>query len=87
MLTKTGKLLVGNEIRAWLDSLLPPEELTCCQIGGWGGNLASLDGMDDSGDMFELSSYGQSLQPALTAEIEAKINQSVSDAYQSTIKK
>ena len=88
MLTKNGKMLVGNEIRAWLDSLLPPEELTACQLGGWGGNLSSLDGSDEGGgDMFELSMYGQALQPAMTSELEDKINRSVSDAYQNTIKK
>ena len=27
MLTKNGKLLVGNEIKNWLDSLLPNEEI------------------------------------------------------------
>ena len=87
MLTKNGKMLVGNEIRAWLDSLLPPEELKCHQLGGWGGNLSSLDGSEEGGDMFELSMYGQSLSPAMTAELEDKINRSVSDAYQNTIKK
>ena len=87
MLTKNGKMLVGNEIRAWLDSLLPPEELVCHQLGGWGGNLSSLDGTDEAGDLFELSMYGQSLSPAMTTELEEKINRSVSDAYQNTIKK
>jgi hypothetical protein len=67
--------------------LLPPEELTACQLGGWGGNLSSLDGSEEGGDMFELSMYGQALQPAMTSELEEKINRSVSDAYQNTIKK
>lgn len=87
MLTQNGKMLVGNEIKAWLNSLLPPEELTPVQLGGWGGSLSSLDGSEESGGMFELSMYGQSLQPAMTKELEAKINQSVADAYQNTIKK
>jgi len=87
MLTKNGKLLVGNEIKSWLSSLLPPEELSCCQLGGWGGNFSCLDGSEEGGDIFELNSYGQSLQPALTPELEARINQSVADAYQNTIKK
>jgi len=87
MLTQNGKMLVGNEIRAWLESLMPPAEITTCQLGGWGSNLSNLDGSDEGGDMFELSMYGQSLQPAITSDIEKKISQSVSDAYQSTIKK
>jgi len=87
MLTQNGKMLVGNEIKAWLISLLPPSELSACQLGGWGGNLACLDGTEEEGGMFELSMYGQSLQPGMTPELEARINQSVSDAYQNTIKK
>jgi hypothetical protein len=66
---------------------MPPAEITTCQLGGWGSNLSNLDGSDEGGDMFELSMYGQSLQPAITSDIEKKISQSVSDAYQSTIKK
>jgi hypothetical protein len=87
MLTQNGKLLVGNEIKAWLQSLLPPEEIVTIQVGGWGATFASFDGSEepDSG-MFDLSMYGQALQPAMTAELEKRINMSVTDAYQNTIK-
>lgn len=87
MLTQNGKFLVGKEIRQWLSSLLPAPEITTCQLGGWGGSIASLDGNDDSSDLFDLNMYGQSLQPAMTPEIEQKISQSVNDAYSQTIKK
>ena len=87
MLTQNGKHLVGNEIKSWLQSLLPQAEVTTLQLGGWGATLASFDGSEEpDGGMFELSMYGEALQPAMTPELEKKINMSVTDAYQNTIK-
>ena len=81
LLTKNGKMLVGNEVKQWLVSLLPVEELTTCNIQGKCG-FSSLDGQDDN-SLFELDHYGQSLQPAMTPELQAKINKSVSpDTYE-----
>jgi len=79
MLTKNGKILVGNEIRNWLESLLP-NELSSCALGGCtlGTNI---DETDDSDNMFSLDSYGTSLQPAMTPELQAKISQSVNEAF------
>lgn len=77
MLTKNGKILVGNEIKNWLDSLLP-KEVEHSGIGGYGGCMTSLDGNDTSSGMFRLDEYGQSLQPAMTKELEEKINRDVS---------
>ena len=80
MLTKNGKILVGNEIRVWLDSLLPNTfsncDLNSCRA--FGGGLASLDGSDEVGGMFSIDNYGQSLQPAMTKELQDKINKPVS---------
>ena len=83
MLTKNGKLLVGNEIRNWLESLLPVKELESCNFGGC--STTSLEG-EGSGDLFGLDDYGRTLQPAMTKELEDKISQSVSDAYNKNIK-
>ncbi len=86
MLTKNGKLLVGNEIRNWLESLLPTQELETCNFSG-ACSSTSLDDNEGSGELFGLDNYGRSLQPAMTQELEDKINQSVSDAYNKNIKK
>jgi hypothetical protein len=77
MLTKNGKILVGGEIRNWLDSLLPKKEI---DHGGFGGgcSMSSLDGNEKDANMFYLDSYGQSLQPAMTKELEEKISRDVS---------
>ena len=32
--------------------------------------MSSIDGNDDDGDFFSLDSYGVSLQPAMTPELE-----------------
>ena len=80
LLTKNGKILVGNEIKAWLESLLP-NTFSNCDVNsckGFGGGIASFDGAEDNGDnIFLLDNYGQSLQPAMTPELQSKINKAV----------
>ena len=80
MLTKNGKLLVGNEVKQWLQSLLP-NEITNCQLGACGIGTWSLDGEDDDGSIFNLNNYGQTLQPAITPELQQKISQQVGEAF------
>jgi hypothetical protein len=77
MLTKNGKILVGNEIKNWLDSLLPNKEVTNWGFSGT-CSMTTLDNNENDSDMFLLDSYGQSLQPAMTKELEEKINRDVS---------
>lgn len=77
MLTKNGKILVGNEIRNWLESLLPNKEVQHCGFGGL-CSMTTLDGNENDSDIFTLDNYGQSLQPAMTRELEEKINRDVS---------
>ena len=84
MLTKNGKILVGNEIRNWLDSLLPVEELETCGFGDCA--MTSLDSSANNMDVFALDNYGQSLQPAMTKDLEEKISRSVTDAYNNGMK-
>ena len=82
MLTNDSKILVGKEIKSWLSSLLPSnveQHSLGCSFG-----TCSLDNTDeDSGDMFALDNYGQSLSPVMTPELQAKINKKVQDAYDS----
>jgi len=80
LLTQNGKILVGNEIKAWLESLLPSNDFGGCGFGS-ACAVSSLDGDEDDGDIFNLDSYGRSLQPAMTKDLEDRITMSVSDAY------
>ena len=84
LLSKNGKLLVGREIHNWLESLLPVKELETCGFGEI--TSTTLDG-ESSKDMFSLDSYGQSLQPAITPELQAKISRKVEDQAYTDIKK
>jgi hypothetical protein len=40
--------------------------------------MTSLDGDTSTSDMFKLDDYGQSLQPAMTPELQEKIGRDVS---------
>lgn len=84
LLTKNGKFLVGNEIKNWLESLLPNNDIGSCDFGMC--SMTSLDGEGNS-DIFGLDDYGRSLQPPMTAELEEKINRDVSQTYSNNIKK
>jgi len=77
MLTKNGKILVGSEIKNWLDSLLPTKEVSNWGFSG-GCSMTTLEGDENDTDIFSLDNYGQSLQPAMTRELEEKINRDVS---------
>ena len=78
MLTKNGKILVGIEIKNWLDSLLPAKEVTNSSIGAFGCSMTSLDNDKPQTDLFALDDYGRSLQPPMTKELEEKISREVS---------
>jgi hypothetical protein len=80
LVTTEGQIMVGGEVRNWLESMIPVEVETW---SGRGGPLtASLDGEDGGPELFSLDSYGQSMQPMLTPELKEKIGKSVTDAYQ-----
>jgi hypothetical protein len=84
LLTKNGKLLVGNEIKNWLESILPVQEIEMCGFGSC--DMTSLEEPENNKQMFGLDNYGMSLQPSMTPELEEKINRSVNEAYNSHTK-
>lgn len=80
MLTKTGQILVGKEIKAWLTSLLP-NDFESYTMGGFGTRCSDLNGDDPDDSFFPLDNYGCSLQPSMTPELKNRINQSVNEAF------
>jgi len=81
LLTKNSKILVGSEIKQWCESLLP-SDISNCPIGSSCSITYNIDGDDGSeGSFFSLDSYGQSLQPAMTKDLEAKISRNVGEAF------
>lgn len=80
LMTNDGKLLVGLEVKAWVDSMAPVEQVDA--VDAWGPPTTMLDGTDsETGGMFDLDSYGSSLAPPMTKELEDRINRKVQDAY------
>ena len=78
IVTNDGKMMVGSEVRAWLESMVPSD------VESFNSNnfTFNLDGSDTSDSVFELEKYGASLQPRLTPELEARISSDTSSAYQ-----
>jgi hypothetical protein len=80
IVTNGGEMIVGADIKAWLQNLIPCEFEN---FEGWGPAAGSnFDGTEAPSNMFSIDQYGVSLQPQLTPELEEKIGRSVSDAYQ-----
>jgi len=71
-------MMVGSEVKAWIESMIPSE------IESFNNTdfTYNLDGTEELDNMFNLDRYGASLQPVLTPELEAKINENPTSAYQ-----
>jgi hypothetical protein len=79
LITAEGQILVGAEVKNWLESMIPSD------IEMWDASgvfSATLDGDEGGPDMFSLDAYGTSMQPMLTAELKEKINKDPKEAYQ-----
>lgn len=79
IVTQQGQVMVGKQCGAWVNSLIPPQE-----VGGMGGyaGLTELDSEAGGPGMFDLDNYGQSIQPQITQELEERINSTVMESYQ-----
>ena len=80
LVTNDGKMLVGKEVQAWLESMVPATFESWDTSGGAG--CYNLDG-SACDDLFDISRMGQILQPELTPELEKKISLSNSEALAS----
>jgi len=78
LVTNNGDMKVGGEVKTWLVSMIPVEFESWDSTNNF---VSNLDG-SESRTLFELDNYGESLQPVLTPELEARISMSVTDAYQ-----
>jgi hypothetical protein len=86
LVTNDGKILVGQEVRAWMQSMIPVQEVD--PVWSDGPATSMLDGTDSTtGDMFGLDNYGASLAPPMTPELEARISRKVQDAMSEYQKK
>jgi hypothetical protein len=78
MITSAGKVLIGGDIKQYLESFVAtePEGLDCS------GGACAIDGDSGSSNFFDLNQYGSSLAPKMTPELEARISTDVQDAFQ-----
>lgn len=78
LVTNEGKMMVGSEVKSWLESMVPVQFESFDSID----YAFNLDGTEINNNLFETANYGASLQPIITPDLEEKINSSVSTAYQ-----
>jgi hypothetical protein len=78
LITSTGQMIIGGNIKTHLDTLIP-SSISPESIGNRFG--ASIDGAETD-SYFDFNSYGTSLKPVMTKELEERINMSVNDAFQ-----
>ena len=83
LVTQNGQILEGREVKNWLESMIPEEEPAYDNSlwGGLGAGMQALDSGESDGSFYDLDTYGTSLAPKMTPDLEKKINSSVSDAY------
>lgn len=83
LVTQGGQILEGKEVKTWLESMIPSQdpEYDSSLWGGMGSGMQSIEDGDSGGNFYDLDTYGASLAPTMTPELEKKINSSVSDAY------
>ena len=79
LITNKNQILVGKDVRTWLESLIPPTELANCNLRSNGScSMSEFEGENnETGDFFDLDDYGKSLQPALTPELQERISKKV----------
>jgi hypothetical protein len=82
IITNKNQVFVGKEAHNWLVSLIPVPEFTNCNLSPGFGCMTSISGGDEdddggTGDFFSVNMYGQSLQPMMTPELQAKINKKI----------
>lgn len=84
LITDDGGSIIGGDIKNYLDSLLPSN----IESAVLGNEISAthLDGTVDFNNFFTNDSFGMSLAPPMTPELEEKIKRNVQDAYQ-TVKK
>jgi len=78
LITSDNKEMMGLEVIRWLEMNVP-----CTFEGSCGIEMGSNfnEPADEIGDYFPLDSYGISLEPIVTKELQSKIDKPLSDAY------
>ena len=80
LVTNDNKILVGNDVKTWLESMSSSDEVEA--VEAWGPATSMLDGNDsETGNFFDWDHHGADLKPPMSKELEERINRKVQDAY------
>lgn len=79
LMNSRGETYVGIEVLRWLENRIPTTFEGLCQVDGMACPFD--EPFDEIGDGFPLDSYGISLSPHITKELQQKIDKSVGEAY------
>ena len=83
IVTHDGKILVGTEVKAWIESMITHQDVEASMAFGPAATMLEGDNDEDVGDFFDLNNYGAELKPYMSKELEERINRKVQDAYSS----
>jgi hypothetical protein len=81
LITKDGATIIGGDVKTYLDGLLPTT-IDSTNISSGKLGAYAIDGTINNGDIFSIDSFGSSLAPPMTKDLEDKIGRNVQDAYQ-----
>jgi glutaredoxin-related protein len=86
LVTNDGRLLVGNDVRKWIESMKPEEKVEEFDQTVLSGAMLDDTHDNDAGNYFDIDHFNMPLAPPMTRELEEKVNRKVTDAYQKGIK-
>jgi hypothetical protein len=86
LITNDGKLLVGNDVRKWIEMMKPDERVDEYMPAGLATSMLDESDENTAGDLFDLDNFHMTLAPQMTRELEEKISRKVTDAYQKGLK-
>ena len=86
LVTNDGKILVGNDVRQWIESMKPEQNVEEFDQSTLATSMLDESDANESGNFFDVEHFHRSLAPPMTRELEEKINRKVQDAYQKGLK-
>ena len=86
LVTNDGKIIVGNDVRQWIESMKPEQNVEEFDQSTLAASMLDESDANESGDFFDIEHFHRSLAPPMTRDLEEKINRKVQDAYQKGLK-
>ena len=81
LITNDGRLIVGNDVRKWIESMKPQEIVEEFDQSGLATSMLDETDTHESGNFFDIDNFHKTLAPPMTRELEEKISKKVQEAY------